>query len=355
MSTASPSPGSGPRWTTLPRTAPLWVLITTILLGVWACFPETPDGTPDTSEPSPDTAPDSNGAECRTLVEPPVEPGANRIRVATHNVRRLFDTDCDTDSCRDGFEDQPDRTDYRQRLERLAGALASVDADVLLLQEIETAAVLEDLRGALAAAGADYSVASLGEVGRPGSLDVGILSRGERTGDPLRFRDARTLARPDGSTTRFTREFLGLPLEIDGADLVVFNAHFKSKFDDDPGRRLAEARAARSIVLEAASDRPGSLVLLGGDLNDTPSSPPLEALTSNSGLLPSAHRSSAADRWTFCFDGTREAIDHVLTAPNCGGAYIEASARRWGGDSCPGASGFGGSDHAALSADFALD
>lgn len=323
---------------------------------VWAaaagCFPEPPtspgDSTGDTF-----SEPDTSGA-CRSVVDELPDRAVGSVRVATHNVRRLFDTTCDTGACEEGYEDVYTSVEYRDRLAASAEALADIGADVLVLQEIETERVLDDLRTRLAEEGRDYPAAAFGEVGRPGSLDVGVLARGTERGDPLRHRETTTLERPDGSETTFTREFLGVPLEIDGRRVLVFAAHFKSKVDDDPGRRLAEARAARSIVSDAASSRPETLVLLAGDLNDTPDSPPLRALTEGDGLVPAAHPSTSGSNWSYCFEGTREAIDHILFVPSCAGALLEGDSRRWGGDSCPGDSGLADSDHAALSSDFAL-
>jgi hypothetical protein len=63
-----------------------------------------------------------------------------------------------------------------------------------------------------------------------------------------------------------------------------YAAHFKAKSGDDPPRRLAEAQASSRIVNEVALRLPDAVVLLGGDLNDTPGSPPLDALVVDGGL-----------------------------------------------------------------------
>ena len=79
--------------------------------------------------------------------------------------------------------------------------------------------------------------------------------------------------------TYFEREFLEVHFEFGSSRLIVFNAHFRSKRPpDDPGQRLAEASAAREIILERAASFPDALIVFGGDLNDLPGSAPLNAL-----------------------------------------------------------------------------
>lgn len=64
--------------------------------------------------------------------------------------------------------------------------------------------------------------------------------------------------------------------------LSVLASHFKSKRNGDDqqsqNRRLAQANRAHVIAKEALAR--SELVLLAGDLNDTPASEPLQALFS---------------------------------------------------------------------------
>lgn len=311
------------------------------------CSPSRPH--PTDSEHT--TSPSGNDQSCATVVD---EAEDRPLRIASFNVDRLFDSICDSGDCGDrSFETAPPPRRYRRRLDRLAEGIADIEADILLLQEIEKADVLSDLAGALATQGSSYEVEAFGGDSEGGALEVGILARGEQTEETMRFRETRSLTRPDGSSTRFTREFLGLPLEIDGRRIVVFDAHFKSRRDDDPGRRLAEAEESGTIVAEEAAERSESLVVLGGDLNATADSEPLGVLTDRFDLRRAGGDSSPTP-WTYCFGDRPEAIDHLLVAPNCGGGLVRGSARRWGGSQCPGTSGLADSDHAAVSADFAL-
>ncbi|MEE2779529.1 MAG: endonuclease/exonuclease/phosphatase family protein [Myxococcota bacterium] len=268
------------------------------------------------------------------------------VRVVTWNVARLFDPVCDSGSCAKGdFEAAPSSEAFQARVDRLGTVLESLDADILLLQEVESRACMEALAGRL---GPSYSVAHLAETGKPGSLDVGVLARGSLK--EIRGHRDRFLPRPGGGRTRFSRELLEMHLELNGHPVVVFSAHFRSKRRDDPGKRLAEARAAHDILLRTALDRPEALVILGGDLNDVPGSPPLDALLQGDQLKRVAADIPDRGDWTHSYRGKRQALDHLLWAPTPGGAYRAGSARAvrlpQGKDR--------ESDHAPLVAEFSL-
>ncbi len=338
---------------TLPRhqTKATWVRLAVGLawLFVFSCRPAAPPSDGGGARPLPDTS-----QSCEPTVTPEsVDDTDPRIRVATFNVRRLFDHRCDSGDCgRTDYEQAPPRGRVADRIDEIASALDPVGADVIAFQEIEKASLLERLGDRLSDADHDYRTVTFGETGWNASLDVGLLADAEHLGTS-RYREDRQLTRPDGSPTRFTREFLGTSLEHDGERLTVFAAHFKSRRNDDPGKRVAEARGAADIIGEALDAHPNRLALLAGDLNSTPDDPPIERLLDDSPLRRTDSSDDTSD-WSYCFDGERQAIDHILYADTCGGSYVTGSLRRWGGNQCPGDSGLDGSDHAAVSADFIL-
>jgi len=264
------------------------------------------------------------------------------LQIATFNVKRFFDTICDSGSCGGrSYEALPDEAEFSRRAEELAEAIVGLDADVVLLQEIESEVCLEAINSKVTDR---YSVSVFGEVGYAASLDVGVLSRGELR--EVRRHRPIGLTRPDGSETRFSREFLEVHLNIDGGYVVVFNAHFKSKANDDPGRRFAEAAAAHKIVLNSAAELPRALVVFGGDLNDTPGSEPLNAIEEGGKLFRVG--SELESDWTFAdFRGTA-AIDHLYLALPAEGRHVSGSAEVFR----DGRGAWGGSDHAAHGARF---
>jgi endonuclease/exonuclease/phosphatase family metal-dependent hydrolase len=274
---------------------------------------------------------------------PPPDPAD--IVVATFNVRRFFDANCDSGQCGSGdYEEVVTETQFEYRAETLATAILALDADVVVLQEIENQDCLDALTGNL---GGEYPTAVLGETGQVASVDVAVLSRHPSL--EIRRHADVPLQRPSGGQTWFAREFLEVHLDGDGHRVVVFAAHFKAKNDDDPERRLAEATRARQIVDTVVTQHPSALIVLGGDLNDTPGSPPLAALEADGGMLRVAAE-LAPDDWTYEYNGRLDPIDHILMATeSTGGRYLEGSARVFRGDSDK---GYAGSDHAALRASF---
>lgn len=132
--------------------------------------------------------------------------------------------------------------------------------------------------------------------------------------------------------------------------MVLCAAHFRSKVNDDATRRLAEAQASSRIVNALAVREPDALVILGGDLNDTPGSPPLDALTVAGGLIRVADDIPLAEQATYIYQGRGQSIDRLLLAPSTAATRVPRSSRVWRA----GASGYGGSDHRALTSDFVL-
>jgi len=297
--------------------------------------PPARDAAPDVS--APDVGPDDDTAG----------PPAVRVRIATWNVHRFFDDQCDSGRCEENdWEEVAEPHEFDARAARVASAITALDADVVLLQEVESQRGLDSI---VAGLDGEVPTVELGEIGGGGSVDTAILSRWP-TVSVQRHR-SRVLRRPDGSETKFSREFLEVHLEMEGRRIVVFCAHFRSKLNDDPGRRLAEAQAAAAIVWAAAAAHPTALVLLGGDLNDTPGSAPLEALEEDGELRRVASELTPPADATYVFWGDPVALDHLLLAPTDAAAYVTGSVRVERDAS----GGFGGSDHAALRADFTIE
>lgn len=322
-----------------PSVAPLSRVITTVLVsfGLAHCRGPRPD------EP----AVTFDAAVSDTVSSPTARP-QDRVRIATFNAHRYFDTVCDTGQCAPGdYEEQPTPEEFARKTAILAFAIARLDADTVLLQEVEDDTALFALRDAL---GPDWRTAVMGETNSPGSVDVAVLSR-DTVVDVRRHRSV-ALSRPDGTPTLFAREFLETELDHAGHRVIVFCAHFRSMVGDDPGRREAEARAARQIVTARAELSPSALVVMGGDLNDTPGSVTLDALLSGGELFRVASVLPEGEDKTWGRGPSAVAFDHLLVAVRASGELIPNTVSvRW---DAPPARGYGGSDHAALVAGFGL-
>lgn len=297
-----------------------------------ACGSLVPNGTGDPNADDSGAASDDDGERFDLPGREPSD-----VVVATYNVHLLFDTKCDSGWCDgDDFESVPNEAQFIYRADRISGAIADLDTDVVLLQEIENQDCLDALSERLGAA--DYPTAVLGELGYAASVDTAVISRFE------------TIEVRDHKGKPFARDFLEVHLDADGHRLIVFAAHFKSKYDDDPEQRLAEATRAREIVDASVAEFPDALVVMGGDLNDTPDSAPLRALAGEGGMLRVAAELAPED-WTYVYKDERSAIDHIYLATQAsGGSYKAGSAVVFHGDGSK--HGYGGSDHAALRASF---
>ena len=302
---------------------------------------EESDSSPTAGETA-DTTPTSSSSDSG----PPPDPAD--IVVATFNVLRFFDTTCDSNQCgNDDYEEVPTQGQFDYRADSLTEAILGLDADIVILQEVETQDCIDALSARL---GDQYPTAIHGEtkLALAGSVDVAILSRHPST--EIRRHADVPLQRPSGGKTWFSREFLEVHLDADGHQVIVFAAHFKAKSDDDPERRLAEATRAREIMDAVAEQNADAMVVLGGDLNDTPGSPPLDALEAGGGMVRVAAELAPED-WTYRYMDDLRPLDHIYQATAATGAvYIAGSARVFRGDN--GTSGYGGSDHAAVRASF---
>ncbi len=266
------------------------------------------------------------------------------VRVATFNVERYFDDVCDSRRCEPGdFEEVPSPAVFAYRTGQIAGAIRGLEADVVLLQEVESQRCMDAL---VAELGDRFGVAVIGELGYAASMDVAVLARGELV-DIVRHQD-EPFPRPGGGTTRFTRELLELHLDVAGHRLIVLNAHFKSQYADDPDKRLAEARRARQIVDAVDAAHPDALVVFGGDLNDVPGSPPLNELEAGTrGLVRLGAQLPPEDDWTLLYRGNRQALDHLYLPVDDLGAYVDGTVSVVRGTA---GYGYGGSDHAVMRA-----
>ena len=105
--------------------------------------------------------------------------------------------------------------------------------------------------------------------------------------------------------------------------------------------------AARELAIQAAADYPDALVILGGDLNDTPGSPPIQALEANGGMLRVASELGEGAA-TYTYQGQAQAIDHLYLVETPGGVYLPGTATVIRSNQ----RGLAGSDHAGLVATF---
>jgi len=224
------------------------------------------------------------------------------VRIATFNAHNLFDEQ------RDGDEPVTDPADYAARLLDIERVLDLLDGDVVVLQEVENARVLQSLASALG-----FAQAVLVPGNDPRGINSGVLSR--LGFDSVLSHKSDLFPGPTGPY-RYARDCLELHCTVQSRHLVLLAVHLKSKsVPDDPDRRLAEARHTRAIADSITADDPSSAVLILGDMNDVPGSPPFVAIE---GTAPQRYADSASvvpAAWTYSYEGTPVLIDHQMANP----------------------------------------
>jgi endonuclease/exonuclease/phosphatase family metal-dependent hydrolase len=182
------------------------------------------------------------------------------VRVATWNVHDLFDAE-DRLVPPGALDPVPAPGEVEAKLDAVAAVLSRLDADVVLLQEVENAELLARL-----AARAGYGAWRLVEAGDPRGIDVAALSRlpVERYVSHAGERD------PEGGPL-WPRDCVELHVRAGAARLAVVGTHASSRLSDPEGaRRALQAARLREIADGLRAADPAAIVLAGGDLNDPP-------------------------------------------------------------------------------------
>lgn len=233
------------------------------------------------------------------------------VRLATWNVHDLYDEE-DRLTPPGVLDEVPAAAEVEAKLDRLAGVLGALDADVVLLQEVEDSRILARLAGR-----AGYPEARLLEGNDPRGIDLALLSRlpvlayvghAEETG-------------PDGRLL-WPRDAVEAVLEAGGRRMVLLGAHLSSRLSDPGGtRRAQQAGRLRSLADLAAGRWGADLVVVGGDLNEEASGPGLAPLLGDGSWLDAAGAAGSAD-WTWTDGSSRAALDHLVLRAGDVGALL---------------------------------
>jgi endonuclease/exonuclease/phosphatase family metal-dependent hydrolase len=235
---------------------------------------------------------------------PPAADSPATVRVATWNVENFFDA-----------KDDPRKDDevvseaqVARKVEQLATVLRELDADVVLLQEVENIDVLRRLAAAVGPLG--YGV-WLREGGDPRGIDVGLLARLRlfRYESHLHDRDSR-------GNPLWSRDLVEAHIETGGRRLVVLGSHLKSKrISRSDDRRREQAERMRAVADGVVARSPNALVVVAGDLNDDPESWALEPLLEDGEWVDLGSRLPDDSAWTWSSGGrgrSRSRLDYLI-------------------------------------------
>lgn len=276
------------------------------------------------------------------------QPG--NLTVTTFNLENLFDL-VDAPG-KDDASSTPTPAQLEIKLSKLALALQlELELpEILVAQEVENTAILQELGNRVnAVAGTNY-VATSFETSDARGIEVGFLWDDNRV-DLVRAYQLTEALQP-GTAAAFgpTSESPGRePLvgvfnvtnNLQGELLTIIGNHFKSKSGDEalygistlngqnPNRSTETQRKQQAQVVRAFADQllaadPSAWVMVAGDLNDFQFAEPgegldhpLAILEGQSGQQPLHNLIRAereAERFTFVFDGNSQVLDHILVS-----------------------------------------
>ena len=242
---------------------------------------------------------------------------AETLTVATYNIENYTAADRMTEA---GY-----RRDYPKpeaAKQALGAVLRSVNADVLVLQEMGPRPYLEELRHDLRVEGLDYPNASLLEAADDARHVAVLAKRPFKSVTPHTELDFKYF---DGRE-HVKRGVLEVVLPTSAGDVTLWAVHLKSRFTDRPDdpssalRRAGEAVAIRDFILKRHPDPQTARFAVLGDFNDVKTSRPVRALlergkTAITELLPAAD--SRGETWTRAYnkEDSYERPDFILVSP----------------------------------------
>lgn len=242
------------------------------------------------------------------------------LTIANWNVRNFYNDVFDDPVAQ--FEDTDNQWDaHRADVGNVLGAL---DADIVVLSEVEHADVVNELND-MELAGAYEHIAVI-DGNDPRGIDVGVMSK-----IPL----DEVISHKDDSFKKegtqapnyiYSRDALELHLTFNGRPMVIFAVHYKAKEMDNPDKRLAEAQHTRALADAITAAAPNTAIMIAGDFNDLPASPPYQATVGTTETYGNAAELvPMGDRWTFDFMNMLELVDHQFSNPLLNGMLNASS------------------------------
>ena len=193
-------------------------------------------------------------------VKDPPARAKGAVRLASYNMLNLFDH-VDDPSLSGENEDITQATPA-ERCTALAEAIRRLDADILVLQEIESREALSWFRDTyLTGLGYDHLESFDAEYAR--GVEQSVLSR-------FPLKDARLLDKPSGDGFRYQRIPIRATAVLPGGyELVVIGIHHKAGGDAFNEQREAEAARIISAVKAELAASPARNLAVVGDFNAT--------------------------------------------------------------------------------------
>ncbi len=247
---------------------------------------------------------------------------AKPLKILTWNLHNFFDMQDDPTNENDFALSQ---MEYDQKMAEVGAILTELDPDIAILPEVENLKILDELNAEQL--GGAYTTA-VPETNDFRGLDIAVLSK-LPLADVVSHKDDsfKRLDLVGGQQYKYSRDAVEVHVTWNDRDIVLLGVHYRSKGDgsaetDDKDKRMAEAQHTRAIADQLVAENPKRAVLILGDFNDLPGSPPvswtLQGDPKNDPKIPFAAATDsigAADKYTFVYNGVKELIDHQMANP----------------------------------------
>ncbi|HEX4951692.1 MAG TPA: endonuclease/exonuclease/phosphatase family protein [Blastocatellia bacterium] len=231
----------------------------------------------------------------------------------------------------DGFIDFKEAKLSEPAIQNTARVIRSVNADICALIEVESRLTLQRFCSQRLPASGQfkrYPHQMLIDGNDDRGIDIGLASR-----FPIRNLRSHVDDR-NGNSLIFSRDCLEAEIVLpNGRSLWLLLNHFKSKGfgsqSESNERRLRQAEQVAKILQGHKLTQ--DLVVVAGDLNDTPGSAPLAPLLNVANLhdVLQLQFPQVADRWTYHFE-QNEQIDYLLVSKPLKAALQSAGVERRG-------------------------
>ena len=270
------------------------------------------------------------------------------VVITTFNVENLFDLINNPD--KDDESSTPTPEELEVQLTKLAKAIIIELQlpEILVVQEVENTAILQELGDRVNAKAPTNYVAVSYETSDVRGIEVGFLYDADR----VSLLDAYQMSNPGvenwfGPTSPSPgREPLVGVFDINGSVVTIIGNHFKSKGGDDPiyseywppirvteYQRKGQAWVVRKFVNRILDADPNALVMVTGDLNDFQFSEPgegadnpvaiLEGIYGGIRLRNLIYAETPQERFTYLYDGNSQVLDHMLVSPGLLDLFVD--------------------------------
>ncbi len=304
------------------------------------------DGAKDPGASSPDSGVTPQEAGTDGLPTP----GPGPLRIVSWNTWNFFDTI--KGNCQDcPYEQTLSASEYQSKVAGVADGLAQLDGDVVVLQEVENDAVIDDIASSAALAGHGYTVHQLLRGNDPRGVNIGVMSRYPIDAYISHKGDIFTRLDAPATVYHYTRDVAEIHMTWGSNHVVILGVHFKSKASpDDPDRRVAEAQHTRQIADAILAQDPSARLFIVGDFNDTPGTDTYAAVRDGQSGPTWENAMAAvpsADRWSYEYNSQKQLIDQLFASPTVAGTLDPTSAKILHDSSLA-------SDHAPIAATFVI-